>query len=168
MGRLCSRNWILSRAIIKFGWRHKMCTRQPLGPMKAIMNFFLCLSIWQMLHLHFKHWCMRYYVLIWENFVLVFLDDILIYSRKWEEHPSHVAHVFQSLRKHSLVVNGGKYELGVDKVACLGHVISAAGVSVDEEKISAITSWPSPKNLKELRGFLGLTGYYRWFVRGYA
>ena len=76
--------------------------------------------------------------------------------------------MFQSLRKHSLVVNGGKYELGVDKVACLGHVISAAGVSVDEEKISAITSWPSPKNLKELRGFLGLTGYYQRFVKDYA
>ena len=95
--------------------------------------------------------------------VLVFVDDILIYSRKREKHL-----VFQCLRKHSLVVNGGKCEFGVDKVAYLRHVISAASVSVDEEKISAITSWPSPKNLKELRGFLGLTGYYQRFVKDYA
>ena len=102
------------------------------------------------------------------KFVLVFFDDILIYSRNREDHLGHVARVFQCLHKHSLVVNQGKCDFGVYKVAYLGHVISAAGVSVDEEKISAMLSWPSPKNLKELRGFLGLTGYYRMFVKGYA
>ena len=102
------------------------------------------------------------------KFVLVFFDDILIYNREREEHSSHVEQVFQCLRKHSLVVNGGKCEFGVDRVAYVGHVLSAAGISVDEDKISAMISWPSPKNLKELRGFLGLTGYYRRFVKGYA
>ena len=81
------------------------------------------------------------------KFFLVFFVDILIYSRNREEHPNHVAQVFPCLCKHSFVVNGGKCEFGVDKVAYLGHVISAAGVSVDEEKISAMLSWPCPKNL---------------------
>ena len=102
------------------------------------------------------------------KFVLFFFDDILICNRAREEHCSHVEQVFQCLRKHSLGVNGGKCEFGVDRVAYLGHVISAAGVSVDEDKMSAMISWPSPKNLKELRGFLRLTGYYRRFVKGYG
>lgn len=102
------------------------------------------------------------------KFVLVFFDDILIYSKLREEHRDHVEQVFQCLRKHSLVVNGGKCKFGVNKVAYLGHVISSSGASVDEEKIATMKSWPSPRNLKELRGYLGLTGYYRRFVNGYA
>lgn len=69
--------------------------------------------------------------------------------------------VFKCLRKHSLVVNGGKCEFGVRGVAYLGHIISDKGVLVDEEKIGSMKSWPTPKNLKELWGFLGLIGYYR-------
>ena len=76
--------------------------------------------------------------------------------------------VFQCLRKHGLVVNGGKCEFGMRRVSYLGHIISNKGVSVDEGKFASMKSWPTPKNLKELRGFLRLTGYYRRFVMGYA
>lgn len=84
------------------------------------------------------------------------------------EHLEHVAKVFQCLRENALVVNGEKCDYGVGRVAYLGYMISEAGVSVDDEKIVAMTKWPTPKNLKELRGFLGLNDYYRRFVKGYV
>ena len=74
------------------------------------------------------------------KFVLVFFDDILIYNRAREEHCTHVEQEFQYLRKHTLVVNGSKCEFGVNRVAYLGHIKSAAGVSVDGDKISAMVS----------------------------
>lgn len=102
------------------------------------------------------------------KFVLVFFDDILIYSRTEEEHQQHVQTVFQTLSTHALFINMSKCSFGVSKVAYLGHIISAQGVEVDPEKVSAILNWPTPRTIKEIRGFLGLTGYYRCFVAGYA
>ena len=75
---------------------------------------------------------------------------------------------FQCLRRHKLVVNGGICEFAVNRVSYLGHIISTSGVSMDEEKIATMKTWPTPKSLKELREFLGLTAYYRRFVNGYA
>lgn len=102
------------------------------------------------------------------KFVLVFFDDILIYSKTEHDHVHHVATVLDTLMAHSLVLNGKKCHFGVTQVAYLGHIISCDGVSVDHDKIKAVSDWPSPKSVSELRGFLGLTGYYRRFVRGYA
>lgn len=72
------------------------------------------------------------------------------------------------LYKHELYANPGKYELGKCQIAYLGHVVSERGVAVDEEKIKAVVAWPLLSKVKELRGFLGLTGYYRKFIVRYA
>lgn len=102
------------------------------------------------------------------KFVLVFFDDILVYSRSWTEHLEHVKVVFEILRQQQLFVKHKKCEFGKDELEYLGHIISGAGVKVDKEKIQAMLDWPRPTTITELRGFLGLTGYYRKFVQDYS
>ncbi|KAL0533232.1 hypothetical protein IC582_030448 [Cucumis melo] len=102
------------------------------------------------------------------KFVLVFFDDILVYSRNEEEHEEHMKKVLTVLRCHELFANQKKCHFAQQKIEYLGHVISGEGVAVDPEKIKAISDWPQPTNVKETRGFLGLTGYYRRFVRNYG
>ncbi|XP_022023821.1 uncharacterized protein LOC110924092 [Helianthus annuus] len=102
------------------------------------------------------------------KYVLVFFDDILVYSPCWDTHMSHLRDVLQVLRQHQLVAKKSKREFGATKLEYLGHIISQKGVSTDPAKVSAIQRWPVPTNVKELRGFLGLTGYYRRFVKGYG
>eukprot|EP01018_Ginkgo_biloba_P015294 Gb_10780 [translate_table: standard] len=102
------------------------------------------------------------------KFVLVFFDDILIYSKSWDEHIGHVKQVLQILEDNQLYAKKSKCEFGKREVEYLGHAISGEGVKVDSKKIEAILSWSTPKNIKCLRGFLGLTRYYRKFVKGYS
>lgn len=100
--------------------------------------------------------------------VLVFFDDILVYSKSWNDHLMHLKEVLELMQTHSLHANLKKCSFGVTHIHYLVHIISDQGVSTEPAKLQAVLNWPSPKNLKQLRGFLGLTGYYRRFVQGYG
>jgi hypothetical protein len=100
--------------------------------------------------------------------VLVFFDNILIYSWSWQEHMRHLNEVLSIMKAHSLYDNKSKCEFGMTELLYLGHIISAQGVQVHQEKIRAILDWPTPKNVTELRSFFRLCSYYRWFVWGFS
>ena len=102
------------------------------------------------------------------KFVIVFIDDIPIYSSSKEEHAEHLRIVLQALREHQLYAKFIKCQFWLDRVAFLGHVVSAEGISVDPQKIEAIVDWKPPTNVTEVRSFLGLAGYYRKFVKGFS
>ena len=102
------------------------------------------------------------------RFVLVFFDDVLIYSPDLQSHLKHLETALQLLSRNQFYVNAKKCSFGLEKVSYLGHVISEEGVAADPEKVSSMLTWPVPKTVTELRGFLGLTGYYRKFVRNYG
>ena len=99
------------------------------------------------------------------KFVLVLFDDILIYSKTWESHVEHVDKCLQLLREHQLLLKCSKCAFGASEVEYLGHIVTNDGVRVDPKKVVSMKEWPCPKTLKSLRGFLGLTGYYRTFVK---
>jgi hypothetical protein len=103
-----------------------------------------------------------------DDFVLVYLDDILIYSRSKEEHVEHVRRVLELLRKHKLYAKLKKCEFGKEQVEFLGHIVTSEGVRVDPRKISAIQEWPVPRTVRDVRSFVGLAGYYRRYVKGFA
>ena len=103
-----------------------------------------------------------------DQFVIVFIDDILIYSRSKEEHERHLRTVLQTLREKKLFAKFKKCEFWLGNVSFLGHIISKEGIAVDPGKIEAIKSWPTPTNVKEVRSFLGLAGYYQRFVEGFS
>ena len=95
---------------------------------------------------------------MYENLCWCFFDDILVYSRGKEEHKRHVEQVLRCLLKNALVVNGGKCEFGIRRVAYLGPVISEEGVAVDKEKVNAMLVWPTPKNISSCVDFLDSLG----------
>jgi hypothetical protein len=106
--------------------------------------------------------------LVLRKFALVFFDDILIYSQTFEDHLLHLCTVLEILHKDKWQVKLSKCAFAQEQIAYLGHVISAEGVTTDQSKIATIKTWPQPTNLKELHGFLGLSGYYRKFIKHYA
>jgi hypothetical protein len=102
------------------------------------------------------------------SFVVVYLDDILIFSQTWEEHLHHIRQVLQTLRQHKLCANLEKCTFGITQVQYLGYIIDERGVHVDPAKIQVIRDWPAPTTLTELRSFLGLANFYHRFVLGFS
>jgi len=102
------------------------------------------------------------------KFVIVFLDDILVYSPSWEDHLTHLRVILDKLRQTQFYAKLSKCSFGKTQIQYLGHIISDVGVATDPEKTAAMEKWPIPTTTTELRGFLGLTGYYRKFVQNYG
>ena len=102
-----------------------------------------------------------------DRFVIVFIDDILVYSRGEKEHVKHLRIILRTLEKSQLFAKFSKCEFWLDRVGFLGHVISAEGVSVDPQKVEAVSNWRRTTTVAEIRSFLGLAGYYRRFVKDF-
>jgi hypothetical protein len=101
------------------------------------------------------------------KFVVVYFDDILIYSKTLDEHVEHIRCVLAVLREQKLYANLEKCTFCTDKVVFLGFVISGQGVEVDEDKIKDVRNWTPPQNVSQVRSFLGLAGFYRRFVKDF-
>jgi hypothetical protein len=103
-----------------------------------------------------------------DKFVVVFIDDILVYSRSEEEHEEHLRLALQRLREHRLYTKLSKCEFWMKQVAFLGHVISKEGISVDPRNVQDVLSWNVPTSVGDIQSFLGLAGYYRRFIEGFS
>ncbi|KAL3692137.1 hypothetical protein R1sor_005788 [Riccia sorocarpa] len=103
-----------------------------------------------------------------DQFVIIYIDDILIYSKSWEEHLEHIRVVLVKLRANKLYANAGKSEFGLTKVNFLGHIVSAKGISPDPEKVAAIVKWEPPMTLKGVKSFVSLAQWYRRYVLGFS
>ena len=110
----------------------------------------------------------RVFAVYLDKFVIVFIDDILIYSESRQEHEEHLKIALRLLKEHKLYAKFSKCEFWLDKVHFLGHVVSREGIAVDPVKIEAVSKWAAPTNVTEIRSFLGLAGYYRRFVEGFS
>ena len=130
------------------------CNRMPLGLCNAPATFQRLMER-----------CMGAHTL---RDCLIYLDDIIIFSSTFEEHLDPLNAVFKSLEVHNLKLNSAKCEFFKEQVLYLGHVVSADGIQTDPLKIEAVINWPIPKSTKDVRKFLGFSGYFRRFVEGYA
>src|SRR3954466_2042155 len=103
-----------------------------------------------------------------DKFVVVFIDDILVFSKNEEEHKEHLRLVLEKLREHQLYAKFSKCEFWLKEVGFLGHVISGEGIAVDPTKVETVTKWEAPTTVGEIRSFLGLAGYYRRFIENFS
>jgi hypothetical protein len=103
-----------------------------------------------------------------DMFVVVFIDDILVYSKSYEEHEQHLRQTLQTLRSHQLYAKLDKCDFWLKEVTFLGHVVSSKGIFVDPQKVEAVLRWERPTTVTGIRSFLGLAGYYRRFIEGFS
>ena len=101
-------------------------------------------------------------------FCVAYLDDVIIFSTSWEEHLSHIYHVLTTLRDAGLTAKPSKCQFGMDQCVYLGHVVGNGQVRPEDNNVEAVQRWPVPTTKKQACAFLGLTGYYRKFIRHYA
>jgi hypothetical protein len=103
-----------------------------------------------------------------DRIVMVFIDDILVYSKSTEEHEEHLRVMLQGLRDHQLYAKFSKFEFWINEVPFLGHVISLEGITVDPDKVRDVLNWKPPTSVTQVRSFLGLAGYYRRFIPNFS
>ena len=103
-----------------------------------------------------------------DQFVVVFIDDILVYSKDRENHDTHLRVLLETLRKEQLYAKLSKCEFLLNEVSFLGYIVSKEGIRVDPKKIEVVVEWKPPRNVTEVRSFLGLVGYYKRFVKGFS
>jgi hypothetical protein len=103
-----------------------------------------------------------------DKFVVVFIDDILVYSQSVEEPEQHLRVVMGKLRVHKLYAKFSKCEFWLEKISFLGHILTAEGVAVDPRKVETVSNWRQPTKVSEIRSFLGLVGYYQRFNEGFS
>jgi hypothetical protein len=102
------------------------------------------------------------------KYALVYMDDVIVFSKSVEDHKQHIKHIFELLKQYNLVVLEKKCEWGKRNLLFLGHVVNGSGINVDNKKIKKITSWPAPCNITEVRGFLNLSMYYKRFIKEFS
>jgi hypothetical protein len=117
---------------------------------------------------HFMYHMNSVFMLELDQFVMVFIDDILVYSKSVEEHEEHLRIVFQWLREHQLYAKFSKCKLWIKEVPFLGHMVSPEGITVDPSKVKVVLEWKPPTTVSEVRSFLGLAGYYRRFIPNFS
>jgi len=110
----------------------------------------------------------RVFSLFLDKFVIIFIDEILIYSKNEEEHVEHLRIVLHTFQQEKLYAKLSKHEFWLKTVAILGHIISGEGISVDPSKVQVVNAWPISNLATEIRSFLGLAGYYWRFVQDFS
>jgi hypothetical protein len=118
--------------------------------------------------IYFMYLMNRVFMEYLDKFVMVFINDLLVYSRSEEEHEEHLRLVLQKLREHRFYVKLSKCVLWMKQVAFLGHVISKGGISMDPSKVQDVLSWNAPTSVGDIQSFLGLAGYYIRFIEGFS
>jgi hypothetical protein len=103
-----------------------------------------------------------------DKFVVVFIDDILIYSQNEQEHEEHLRKVLQRLRDCQLYAKLSKCKFWISEVMFLDHIINREGLAVDPKKVTAILDWKAPKDVRGIKSFIGMAGYYRRFIDGFS